>query len=154
MCLRIAVKPTFIGALAHSPPAHRDSLSRSSLSVARPIMLCSLLRHRVLHLRFDEELQDVGVLLVLAGLVVAAVAGVTGGLRAQHQVAVVEATVHGFIHDVEPGPRLDDTPDVVLALVGLLQVLQNTAKTYRHPVLQANMILLTLIQLTWLFKHS
>lgn len=118
---------TFIGALCHPPPAHGDSLSGTSLRVNRPIILCGLRCHCVFHLRFDEELQDVGVFLVLVLLTVAAVNGVAGGLRAQHQVAVVEATLHGLIHDVEPGPRLYDPPDVVLALVGLLQVLEKTS---------------------------
>ncbi len=91
----------------------------------RPIILGGFRCHRVLHLRFDEELQDVGVLLVVVVLAVATVTGIGGGLGAQHQVAVVEAALHGFIHDVEPGPRLYDTPDVVLTLVGLLQVLED-----------------------------
>lgn len=94
----------------------------------RPIILCGFCCHRVFHLRLDEELQDVGVLLVLVLLTVAAVRGIAGSLWAQHQVAVVEATLHGFIHDVEPGPRLHDTHHVVLALVGLLQVLENTTR--------------------------
>lgn len=123
MCL-----PTFIGALAHPPPAHGDSLSRRRLRVNRPIIPCGFCRHRVLHLRLDEELQDVGVLLVLGLLTATAVGCVSGGLWTQHQVAVVEATLHGFVHDVEPGPRLHDTPYVVLALVGLLQVLENTTR--------------------------
>ncbi len=91
----------------------------------RPIILCSFRCHRVLHLGFDEELQDVGVFLRLVLLVVAAVSG-GGRLRAQHQVAVVEATLHGFIHDVEPGPRLHPPSNVVLALIRLLQVLKHT----------------------------
>lgn len=89
-----------------------------------PIILRRLCRHRVFHLRLDEELQDVSVLLVLVLLTVAAVSGNAGRLRAQHQVAVVEATLHGFIHNVEPGPRLHRASHVVLALVGLLQVLE------------------------------
>lgn len=114
---------TFIGALAHPPPAHRDPLSRWSPRVHRPILLRCLRCHRVLHLGLDEELQDVRVLLVLARLVVATVSGAPGRFWTQHQVAVVEPPLHGFIHDVEPGPGLYDAPDVVLALVGLLQVL-------------------------------
>lgn len=120
--------PTFIGALAHPPPAHRDSLSRRSLGMNRPVVLRRLRRHRVLHLRLDEELQDVRVLLVLVGLAVAAVTGVGGGVRAQHQVAVVETTLHRFVHDVEPRPRLHHAPQAVLALVRLLQVLEETRR--------------------------
>lgn len=94
----------------------------------RPIILCCLCCHRVLHLRFDEELQDVGVLLDLVRLVVATVNGAPSSFWTQDQVAVVEPPLHGFIHDVEPGPRLYDTPHVVLTLVGLLQVLEDTAR--------------------------
>lgn len=89
----------------------------------RPIILCCLRCHCVLHLCLDEELQNVGVLLVLVRLVVATVNGAPGRFWTQHQVAVVEPPLHGFIHDVEPGPGLYDAPDVVLPLVGLLQVL-------------------------------
>lgn len=116
--------PTFIRALGHPPPAHRDALRGRSLRVNPPIIRCCFGCHRVLHLRLDEELQNVGVLLVLIGLAVATVTGVASGLWAQHQVAVVEATLHGFIHDVEPRPRLHNAPHVVLALVWLLQVLE------------------------------
>lgn len=114
---------TFIGALAHPPPAHRDPLRWWSPGMHRPIIPCCLCCHRVLHLCLDEELQDVCVLLGLVGLAVATVSGVSYGFWTQHQVAVVEATLHGFLHDVEPGPRLYNATDVVLTLVGLLQVL-------------------------------
>jgi len=115
---------TFVRALGHPPPAHWDSLCWCSLCVNRPVALCRFCCHRVVHLRLDEELQDVRVLLVLVGLAVATLSSIAGGFRTQHQVAVVEATLHSFIHDVEPGPRLHHAPDVVLTLVGLLQVLE------------------------------
>jgi len=126
--------PTFIGALAHPPPAHGDPLGGSSAAVGRPVgrPVGRLLRHVVVHLRLDEELQDVGALLVVVVVVLVMVvvvvpeAAATAVLRAQHQVAVVETAMHGFVHDVEPGPRLHDPPGVVLALVGLLQVLGDT----------------------------
>lgn len=100
----------------------------------RPIILCRLRRHRVFHLRLDEELQDVGVLLVLVLVAVAAlccvvVAATAGALRAQHQVTVVQATLHGLVHDVEPGPRLHHPHHAVLALIGLLQILQHKSRT-------------------------
>lgn len=88
----------------------------------RPPIVGGLLRRRVVHLRLDEELQDVSVLLVVGPEASPTAAGgvVGGSLRAQHQAAVVEAAVHGFIHDVEPGPRLHRPPNAVLALVRLL----------------------------------
>lgn len=104
----------------------------------RPIILCRLRRHRVFHLRLDEELQDVGVLLVLVLVAVAAlgcvvvvvvVVATAADLWAQHQVTVVETTLHGLVHDVEPGPRLHHPHHAVLALIGLLQILQRKNET-------------------------
>lgn len=94
-----------------------------------PFVLCGFCRPCVFHFCLDEKLQDVGVLLVLVLLSDAAVSGIPAGcLWTQHQVTVVEATLRGFIHDVEPWPRLHHTTDVVLPLVLLLQVLDKSKK--------------------------
>lgn len=92
-------------------------------------------RHRIFHLRLDEELQDVGAVLVLVAIaelrgavddvdiIVVVVDVVAAVLRAQNQIAAVQAALHGVLHDVEPGPRLHHPLHAVLALVGLLKVL-------------------------------
>lgn len=88
-----------------------------------PVVMGGFSGRRVLHLRLDEELQDVVVLLALVDG--AAVSGAAAAaLGTQDQAAVVEAALGGLIHDVEPGPRLHHAAHAVLALVLLLQVLQ------------------------------
>lgn len=87
-----------------------------------PVLLCRFCRRRLLHLRLDEELQNVVVLLALLHVATERRVG-TAGLGAQHQGAVVEAPLRGLVHDVEPGPRLQRAACAVRALVLLLQVL-------------------------------
>jgi len=122
--------PTFIGALGHPPPAHGHALRRGALpgGTVPP-------RPRVLHLRLDEELQDVRVLLVTVavarrrgprGQSVMIGRRVGGGGGAEDQVTVVEPALHGIVHDVEPGPGVLRAARALVALVGLLQVLGQT----------------------------
>lgn len=120
---------TFVSALGHPPPPQRDPLHGAGSCVHRPVVP-SVHCHRVVHLRFDEKLQNVRVFLVLARLVVSAVAGVNRRVRTEHKVAVEEPAVHRLLHHVEPGPGFDHSCDV-LPLVRLLQVLGRT----RHKIL-------------------
>lgn len=87
-----------------------------------PILPCGFRRHGVLHLRLDEEFQNVVVFLALVD-VAAVRCDSTAGLGAQYQATVVQASLRGLVHDVEPGPRLHHATRAVLALVLLPQVL-------------------------------
>lgn len=95
--------------------------------MGHPFVLRHLCSDRLLHLRLDEKLQDVRVVLVPAGWSVATVTSEGDAdvvvLWAQNQIAVVESSLHGLVHDVEPGPGLDHSTKVLLILVWLLQVL-------------------------------
>lgn len=114
--------PTLIGTLRHPSPAHGDSLSGRNRRMNHPIILCSFRRHCILHLCLDEEFQDVVVFLALVN--VATVSSITThGLRTQYQATVVQTPLRGFIHDMEPGPRLHHTTYVILSLILLLQIL-------------------------------
>lgn len=93
-----------------------------------PSLLCSFCRHGILHLRLDEEFQNVVVFLALVNVATVGCVS-TPGLGVQHQVTVVEAPLCGLIHDMEPGPRLHHPACTILSLVLLLQVLHKKKKT-------------------------
>lgn len=149
--------PTFIGALRHPPPTQRGPFKRRMPHNDLPVVRC----HRIFHLRLDEELQDVGVVRVLEAIaqlrgtaddvdvvVAVVVVVVAADLGAQNQIPVVQAALHGILHDVEPGPRLHHALHAVLALVGLLQVLRGAKqhKVQNHgqeePLRQTTLVVL------------
>lgn len=105
-------RPTFVGALAHPPAAHGETLGGLG---AGAVLVGALGGDRVIHLGLDEELQDVVVVPPPLAVVE----------RAQHHATAVQATVQGVVHQAEPRPRLGRTPRLIPArrLVGLLQVL-------------------------------